>query len=123
MKRALAEVGSRICAHLVRGQSAKPYNEMTDAELLACWTDAERLAVFGPELTEDELRLLDVVRETLLHDAEGFASEILEMPEGVDKDLLRAILSYWSREAVATRMTDLEAACITAEDVLTGGAA
>jgi len=114
MKKALAELGGRICGHLVRGESAKRCDEMTDAELLA---------VCGPELTEPELRVLEVVRQTLLDDATGFAREILELPEGVDKDLLRAILSYWSREAVATRMTHLEAACMTAENVLTEGTA
>jgi len=113
MKKALAELGGRICGHLVRGESAKRCDEMTDAELLA---------VCGPELTEPELRVLEVVRQTLLDDATGFASELLEMGEGVDKELLRAVLAYWSREAVTRRITDLEAACITAEKVLTAPA-
>ena len=108
----LRELANRITGHLARGTSPVDCSTMTDAELRA---------LCGPELTEEETRILAVVRQTLLHDAAEFAAELLEMEPGLDQELLRGILRYWTGASRDDR--DLAAACAIAENVLTRGTA
>ena len=112
---ALRQLGARVSEQLASGRRPVDYSALSDAQLnqIIAWRKVE--------LTEPEAHLLALIRQTLLDDAAGFAAEWLEMQEGLDKDLLRAVLSYWSRESSDDR--DLAAACAIAENVLTEGTA
>ena len=103
--RALAELGSRICGHLVRGESVKRYDEMTDAELYARCT-CPKFKDFGEM---EQAAILDV-RAQVVADPKAWAAAYLAEPEGVDKELVYALFTFTHRAAGPTGDKEAERA-------------